>query len=278
MKTRTSFFLTMPSFFNKGLALFCTFLMVSVSTPGFARGRDEARPFKVALVIGNNNYEDKPLINPIRDAREISNALEESGFEVTLANDLDARSMVRAINRFIRESAKADVRIFYYAGHAFQYQDRNYLLPTDTMLSNELEAVLNHAISLDDFLINEFARLRGANILILDACRSNLRLATRGRQGSSLGALAAVTAPRGTLVAFSTRPGRFATDGPPGKHSPFTYSLLKHLDMQDISAREIFDYVRDDVSALTRNQQIPWVDASNFQGDFCFRPSRRGRC
>ncbi|MES2208370.1 MAG: caspase family protein [Pseudomonadota bacterium] len=277
MKTRTHCFQSMPAFLNKGLVLFCTFLMVIFSNPMSARTRDDTRPLKVALVIGNNNYEDKPLINPIRDAREISNALEESGFDVTLASDLDSRSMVRTINRFIQESAKADVRIFYYAGHAFQYQDRNYLLPTDTILSNELEAVLNHAISLDDFLINEFARLRGANILILDACRSNLRLATRGR-GSSLGALAAVTPPKGTLVAFSTRPGRFATDGPPGKHSPFTYSLLKHLDMPDISAREMFDYVREDVSALTRNQQIPWVDASNFQGDFCFHSSRRGRC
>ena len=52
---------------------------------------------RVALVIGNNNYTQKPLKNPVNDARAMTVVLEESGFHVLTLLNADLKGMQEAM-------------------------------------------------------------------------------------------------------------------------------------------------------------------------------------
>ncbi|HEC41487.1 MAG TPA: caspase family protein, partial [Bacteroides sp.] len=56
---------------------------------------------RVALVIGNSNYDTGPLLNPGNDARAMAQALRETNFEVLEYIDLATKAdMKRAIREF----------------------------------------------------------------------------------------------------------------------------------------------------------------------------------
>ena len=61
-----------------------TLLFFALSFSAFAYEDNVAR---FALVIGNQNYQQAPLKNPINDARAISASLLELGFAVTTVLD-----------------------------------------------------------------------------------------------------------------------------------------------------------------------------------------------
>ncbi len=59
---------------------------------------------RVALVIGNSNYQTAPrLANPGNDAQSVAQLLNSAGFEVTQATDLTRSDMVRAVQNFSRQ-------------------------------------------------------------------------------------------------------------------------------------------------------------------------------
>ena len=138
-------------------------------------GQALAAEKRVALVVGNSNYEFGPLKNPVNDAALIADTLRELGFEVILEIDASQNRMKRAIQGFgerLEKTSKDGVGLFYYAGHGIQSRGVNYLIPVGAQISRdadlELEAVSANWI----FGEMEFARDR-LNIVILDACRNN---------------------------------------------------------------------------------------------------------
>jgi len=105
------------------------------------------------------------------------------------------------------------------------------------------------------------------NIVILDACRDNPfeRTWRRGTEGSGL---AFMNAPSGSLIAYSTAPGKTALDGR-GKHSPYTAALLQHIRTPNITVIEMFQGVRSTVMARTGGEQTPW-ESTSLRGNFYF--------
>ena len=100
------------------------------------------------------------------------------------------------------------------------------------------------------------------NILILDACRTNpFGYARSGERG-----LARVDAPSGSLVAFSTSPGKAASDGT-GVNSPYTEALVEALGVSGLKIEEVFKTVRIKVMTATHNEQTPW-ESTSLMGDF----------
>jgi formylglycine-generating enzyme required for sulfatase activity len=96
--------------------------------------------------------------------------------------------------------------------------------------------------------------VRKLRLAILDACRANpfpaaKRSSTRGLKSIEPGG--------GTLVAYAAKDGTTAEDGPAGRHSPFTASLLQRLVMPGVDVRRVFGYVSDDVMAATGQAQEP---------------------
>ena len=93
-------------------------------------GRETGR--RVALVIGNGAYARvRPLPNPTNDARAMAKSLRDIGFVVTEGTDLDRAAMQATIRDFLRDAARSQVAVVYYAGHGVQIDGRNYLVPVD---------------------------------------------------------------------------------------------------------------------------------------------------
>ncbi|NIU40464.1 MAG: hypothetical protein GWN69_02860 [Gammaproteobacteria bacterium] len=221
---------------------------------------------RVALVIGNADYPTAPLRNPVNDARAMTEALRDLGFEVFSLENADKQRMEQAIVRFAGRLKKDTSGLFYYAGHGVQVNGRNYLVPVDAEIESEreirIETVGVHLV-LDELNYSD----NRINIVILDACRNNpferrLRGASRG--------LAAIDAARGTLIAYATAPGSVALDGD-GANGLYTEELLRALRHPGLEVEEVFKRVRVGVALRTNQQQIPW-ESSSLIGSFVFNP------
>ena len=222
---------------------------------------------RIALVIGNSSYPDGPLRNPANDARAIGKRLGEFGFEVIERIDCPLDTMDRAIREFGQRIQGAGVALFFYAGHGLQVEGQNYLVPVDAKIEAENEiryACINAGLVLAKM---ETAGAR-VNIVILDACRNNPF--ARSFRSSTQG-LAVMDAAQGSFIAYSTAPGRVASDGD-GRNSVYTESLLAHMGTPGQRLEQMFKRVRVDVMAKTAKRQVPWENTS-LTSDFFFLPT-----
>ncbi|MCK1287956.1 caspase family protein [Bradyrhizobium sp. 44] len=219
---------------------------------------------RVALVIGNGAYASTAkLPNPSHDAEDVAASLKRSGFEVLQGIDLRQADMQDLTIRFARAASKADVAMFYYSGHAMQYNGVNYLMPVDAVLSDEAD--LKRFVRVDD-IVNDLQQAKNLRILILDSCRDNPLAETLKRsagmtRAASIGrGLSKVEAPRGTIVSFSTQSGQTAADGS-GRNSPYTTAFLKHIEEpQEIG--EVFRDISSDVYDSSGKTQLPELSLS----------------
>ena len=217
---------------------------------------------RIALVIGNGTYEHtSSLPNPEHDARSITAVLKIQGFEVFPHFNIDLKKMKRAVaevaNR-ARASGKATVVLFYYAGHGVQVRQSNFLIPVDAKIENEGDVSVE-GLNVASILESLSDAGAAVNIVVLDACRNNPYKSSF--RSASLG-LARIDGPPGFLIAFSTDPGKVATDGPQGGNSPYTSSLVKALARPGLKIEEAFKAVRKEVYAKTAGQQVPWETSS----------------
>jgi tetratricopeptide (TPR) repeat protein len=227
---------------------------------------------RVALVIGNGAYARvRPLPNPTNDARAMAKSLRDIGFVVTEGTDLDRTAMQATIRDFLRDAARSQVAVVYYAGHGVQIDGRNYLAPVDIEFragSGMTEAMMD----MDTIMAGLDDQVR-TNILILDACRNNPtapKLASAGpardiEAGSGLAAPATLgsgaTLGAGTLIAFATAPGQVALDGE-GANSPFSAALTRHIGTPGLEVQQMLTRVRAEVVAATKGKQVPWSNSS----------------
>jgi carboxyl-terminal processing protease len=234
-------------------------------------------PPRVALLVGNAAYAEAPLRNPANDVRTVAAALKQIGFSVTTHENLKLAEMREALRGFVLGARAAEVRLVYFAGHGVQLRGRNYLLPVDVVLASESDILTKTADATE--LIEQLSAIdSGANMVIIDACRTYPALSSRTRAlAGARNGLSQVVAPRGTLVAFSTRPGKVARDGA-GPTSVYARQLARWLnDAPDLPVELFFKRVRTGVVEETRNAQVPW-ESSDIHGDLCFRPDAAGRC
>jgi uncharacterized caspase-like protein len=228
-------------------------------TPCFASQR-------FALLIGNSKYSAVPLTNPENDSKALAQKLSSMGFQVKLFNDLSQKEMYDSVDSFFAEQKQINELLFFYAGHAIQVNGKNYLIPVD--VNFESEDFLSRLFDIR-YLMDKITSLKstGIKIVILDACRDNPYsshpLASSG--------LAEITAPSGTLIAFSTAPGKTAEDGD-GANSPYVENLLRAMMVPGKKIEDVFKDVRTKVKECTNGRQIPW-EATSLESDFCFLPS-----
>jgi len=218
---------------------------------------------KVALVIGNSDYAEMPLQNPRNDAVDLAVLLRTFGFYVVEKTDLDRRGMEDAIREFKGVISPGDVALFYFSGHGTQVGGLNFLIPVGESVDDELDVKYNCVEA--GFVLDHMEDARsGINIIILDACRNN---PFKGNRSSNRG-FAFMSAPTGSIIAYSTSPGNVAQDGD-GRNSPFTKNLLEKMQIKDLKIEEVFKEVRKEVASETGRQQIPW-ESSSLMGDFYF--------
>ena len=168
---------------------------------------------RLALVIGNAAYESAGVLrNPVNDAKAVADVLREQGFEVIFLENLGVAAFRRAIRAFTqRAQAEEGVALFYYAGHAVSMDGRNFLLPTDVKPTDP-DSVSDDSIDVDSAILSRLDKSKKRfKILVLDSCRNNPFLTTNTRNMRA--GLAGMGGSGGTLIAFSTAPGRVAEDG-----------------------------------------------------------------
>jgi uncharacterized caspase-like protein len=222
---------------------------------------------RVALVLGNSAYQSASLnlVNPKNDAEDVAAALKGLGFEVVVETDVSLSDTNRALQKFARMAAEADTALFFYAGHALQYQGHNYLMPVDADVKDEISlpfetvAVENVRAALD--------RSNGIKIMILDACRNNpiaekLAKLAGAATSSPMPAnersrgLERIDKTQGLIVAYATGADEVALDGQ-ARNSPFTTAFLKRLNEPGLEIEMMFRRIANDVNVATDGRQRP---------------------
>ena len=223
---------------------------------------------RVALVIGNGDYERKPLSNPIYDAQDMSNTLNRLGFRVIQVLNADKAMMDQAIQKFQNELSNDKVGLLYYSGHGVQYKSKNYMIPIGAMSASAIDEASDldtDAVSVKGVLSMMELAKNQLNIVILDACRDNpFESFTKGDKKIGL---APVSSAEGMLIAYATSPNKAALASKE-RNSPYTKHLLDYM-VQDLPIELMLKQVRVAVKNETNGEQTPWYVAS-FGGNFTF--------
>ncbi len=242
-------------------------LLLAVSAPVFAAEEEGKR---VALIIGNDAYSVGPLKNAVNDARAMDKVLRAAGFQTKLLENATKEQMDEALGAFADSLGPDHNALFYYAGHAFQIENENFLIPIDFKPARGITQAKIRCLSLAQ-LLEELKRSRAkSRVIILDACRGNPMAQT---YSLSAGLAQPLNAGRETYIAFSTGPNQVAADNPDGKNSWFTEALVEMLSepASNPDIDEVLTRVRKRVEAETENRQTPW-SLSSLTGGFRFRP------
>jgi hypothetical protein len=242
----------------RSLAIMVGIVWAVVAAPSTAQAER-----RIALVIGNSSYSNtSQLRNPKNDANDLAAMLKQVGFEVSLGLDLDQRGFGMMIEKFARELEGADVGLLFYAGHALQINEKNYLVSVNARLENEF-LIASEAIELEP-IVRLMESKTQTNLIFLDACRNNpladnlRRNLAAMKRSANLGRGLARMEPsaRDTLIAFAAAPGQEAADGQ-DKNSPFTAALLRHIPQPGVEVSVMLKEVAADVRRETRNAQRP---------------------
>ena len=227
---------------------------------------------RIALVIGNENYEKSPLNNPVNDAILMAQSLKELDFDVTLVTNVSTEDELEDIiyDFGVKRNRDYEVGFVYYAGHAIQIENENYLLPTKEEYDSDRDVEKN-GVSIQEIMkFLEAQREDQLNFLVLDACRNN-PFGNRSRSGANSNGLAKISTPSGSLIAFSTDPGLTAPDGD-GDNSLYTNSLSKNLLEPGIPIEQVFKNVYTEVYRESNNEQSPVYESKLSGDEFIMKP------
>ena len=229
-----------------------------------AAGQNDNR---VALVIGNANYDMSALKNPVNDAELMKQTLEELNFDVFYGTDLSSKTeMLDLIREFGNVRSNYDVAFVYYAGHGIQIGNQNFLLPTEETYQSEFD-VHDYGVSVQNIIRYLNSVTDKVNVFVLDACRNNPIESQWGqtRSFNQSSGLAKMAPPTGSLIAFSTEAGTTAADGS-GDNSIYCKSLSENMLLPNVSLDQVFRNVRSDVVRASQGAQRP-IEASQLTGE-----------
>lgn len=212
----------------------------------------------IALLVGNSNYKEiSCLKNPINDINLVGDALKSVGFDVYAAQDTNLDMMLELCSQFGERATKIEDKanvLFYYAGHAVQENDHNYLLPCDISQRHN-RWIDKSSVSVEWIIESNIKNTLPQNrIVIIDACRD---FPFNGTHRSNKRGLKPISPSPETIIAYSTSPGSVAVDGT-GDNSPYAEALTAQIETPGQLIETIFKNVRKSVIATTRGAQVPW--------------------
>ena len=231
----------------------------------FKKSEIETNNERIALVIANSDYDYGKLDKPVEEAQQMVEALAAQGYDVEVGYNLDQAGMKQTIINFSRKFGQYKSGIVYFAGHGFQIDGENYLVPTDTPQTDVLFELKSSLINLN-YVFEAINDPDKPKLVVLDACRNNpfkANLPSAYRSGDIPG-FAKVKARDNSEVLFSTAPGTKVSD-----ENPFTRILS-----EEIMAGGCFDDV-----ARRANKRIQELDPNQMitkegflEDKLCFGP------
>jgi hypothetical protein len=217
---------------------------------------------RVALVIGNSNYQNVPqLPNLVQNANSIGKLFRDAGFDaVDVKLNVDNVELKRAIRKFESLADGADIAVIYYAGHGLEIGGTNYVVPVDAKLASDRDAD-DETVPLER-LVASADGARKLRVIILDASRDNpfvggMRLQRKAAAASpTIGKVEPTST--NTLIAFAAKAG----SSPESDGQSFTTALLRNLTVPGLDIRLSFGRVKDEVMKATNGKQEPFVYGS----------------
>jgi len=208
---------------------------------------------RVALVIGNTSYRHlAPLHNAVTDARDVCEALTRLNFQATCFYNLATRREFReVVLGFFSQVNRKHTVVFYFAGHGFQVEGENYLMPTE-IDPRTVADVEEDGISLSYLKRQIELSGSGPNLVILDACsdppfQGTSRPLARG--------LARADPPEESILVYASAPNQSALDDA-GKNGLFAKHLLAHMENTGISVEQLLAVVAEAVDKEARQLQV----------------------
>jgi uncharacterized caspase-like protein len=243
---------------------FALFVIASLAISPLAAQTTEKR---IALVIGNAEYQTGPLQTAANDAGLIAQTLQAAGFDVAGARDLDQDSLRRAFRDFLDKASASGpdtVAFVYLGGYGLQLEGENYFVPVDARIARDTDVPLE-ALRISDYIRPLAALGLRASIVVLDVARPNPFV----QSGPALaGGLALVEPEPGMLIAFNAAPGTVAPEAP-GPYGTYAQSLAEMMREGGLPLGDVFDRLRLRVNDMTSGAEVPW-HASRVQTEFFF--------
>jgi uncharacterized caspase-like protein len=211
---------------------------------------------RIALVIGNGEYQAGALNTPANDAGLIAQTLQASGFDVVGARDLDQDSLRRTFRDFLDKASASGtdtVTFIYLSGYGLQLEGENYFVPVDAKIARDTDVPVE-AVRVSDYTRPLAAMGLKASIVVLDAARAN-PFATSGQ--ALAGGLALVEPEPGTLIAYNAAPGTVAPEGA-GPYGPYAQALAEMMREAGLPLADVFERTRLRVNDTTKGAEVPW--------------------
>ena len=216
------------------------------------------RTSRVALVIGNGHYPDAsaPLAQPINDARGLTAALRNNGFDVDVVEDATRDDMARAVDRLKAKIRPDTVVMLFFGGYGVQVGRESFMIPVDAAIWKESD-VRRDGLSVEMVLGAMTEQGARTKLVVLDASRRN---PYERRFRSFSHGLAPISAPENALILSSATPGKVADDSE-GQNSVLVSELLNNLQAQ-AGAQSAFNKTRIAISRASDGEQVPSVSSS----------------
>uniref|UniRef100_A0A3Q3X7D0 Caspase family p20 domain-containing protein n=1 Tax=Mola mola TaxID=94237 RepID=A0A3Q3X7D0_MOLML len=132
------------------------------------RGQGILSTDKVALLIGNMNYQHHTLLSaPIADVHKLTNLLRQMDFKVVSLLDLNWQEMHSAVTEFLLLLDKGVYGLLYFAGHGYENYGNSFMVPIDAPASYTSE----HCLCVQNILTRMQEKETGLNVFLLDMCR-----------------------------------------------------------------------------------------------------------
>ena len=130
---------------------------------------------RYALCIGNNDYQilDK-LKYAVADAASVAEKLISLGFDVDEAYNLGRDDLCSAVVSLSDKISNYDAVLLYYAGHGYEINNQNLLIPIDFNDRDDPKTANHRAYAINELLELLCGNEDKTKIIILDACRKEL--------------------------------------------------------------------------------------------------------
>ena len=184
-----------------------------------------------AYVIGLNKYQHLRTLSYCEEdakifAETISNVISNIKIELLDGSSFTSEKFKNVLKEIssINEKEENSVLFFFYAGHGFSHEGRDYLTSYDT--SNNIDTMTNTSISTTELIDSAYKSNINTVVMIFDACRNFI---IRGGIGDPFGNLTAeISRRKGIISFFSCSPGEYSQELSGAiSHGIYTYSLIQ---------------------------------------------------
>lgn len=212
---------------------------------------------KVALLIANSSYpHDEKLPLTENDVETLGKALAGLNFRIIAFKNLRKEGIAHAVRIFCQFLQAGCYSVFYYAGHGFKQDGRDYIQPVDCNDDSPAE----DCVCFQEIVETIRAAPCALNLIMLDACRD-----TR-EQSSSPGVLSARQCERkvnqvrrSTIVVYATSPSTSAVEVAGHQNGLFMEHLSKHVGKSTSVHNVIMQSLLDLEGHKLANMQVPVV-------------------